>query len=61
MIFQGNVENWLADLLKMSRASVHDVIRSAAVSIADPNFKLLDFESSYPAQVTFVVNSPFLF
>jgi len=48
---KGNVENWLADLLKTSRASVHDIIRSATLSIADPNFKLLEFENSYAAQV----------
>jgi dynein heavy chain, axonemal len=52
VIVQGNVENWLADLLKMSRASVHDIIRSATISIADPSFKLLDFENSYAAQVS---------
>ena len=48
---QGNVESWLADLLKTTRASVHNIIRQAAISITDPTFKLLEFENTYPAQV----------
>ena len=49
--YQGNVECWLADLLKVTRLSVHDVIRSASTAITDANFKLLDFEKVFPAQV----------
>ncbi|XP_021362874.1 dynein heavy chain 5, axonemal-like isoform X1 [Mizuhopecten yessoensis] len=48
---QGNVEIWLGDLLKGSRRSVHSVIRSASVSIGDSNFKLVEFENMFPAQV----------
>ncbi|KAL5009928.1 hypothetical protein ScPMuIL_012233 [Solemya velum] len=48
---QGNVEVWLGDLLKMSRKSVHSVIRSASVTINDPTFKLIEFENMFPCQV----------
>ena len=48
---QGNVEIWLGKLLNMSKQSVHSVIRSAAVAIKDPNFELIEFLNSYPAQV----------
>ncbi|CAF0752391.1 unnamed protein product [Didymodactylos carnosus] len=48
---QGNVEVWLGDLLKMSRASVHKVIREGAAAIQDPQFNLIDFINSFPAQV----------
>ncbi|ESO03023.1 hypothetical protein HELRODRAFT_80768, partial [Helobdella robusta] len=47
----GNVENWLGDLLKKSRRSVHGIICRAAGAIADINFRMLDFQNSYPAQV----------
>jgi len=33
------------------RLSVHDVIRSASTAITDANFKLLEFERVFPAQV----------
>ena len=55
-LFQGNVENWLDELLKTSRQSVHGVIRSASLTIADPQFKLLEFENMFPAQVNFFSN-----
>lgn len=48
---QGNVEVWLGDLLRVSRQSLHAVIRSAFFAINDSQFNLLDFENSYPAQV----------
>ena len=48
---QGNVEIWLGKLLNMALRSVHSVIRNATVAIKDPNFELLEFLSSYPAQV----------
>ena len=49
---QGNVELWLGKLLRMSLQSVHCVIRNAIVAIRDPNFDLLEFLNSYPAQVS---------
>ncbi|CAI9729037.1 dynein heavy chain 5, axonemal-like [Octopus vulgaris] len=48
---QGNVEVWLGDLLRISRRSLHGVIRTAAMAITDPTFKLLEFENMFPAQV----------
>jgi len=45
------VENWLADLLKKSRRTVHSIICRAGSAIAEPNFNLLDFQSAFPAQV----------
>ena len=45
------MENWLGDLLKKSRRSVHGVICRAAGAIADINFRLLEFENTFPAQV----------
>ena len=48
---QGNVEVWLGKLLDMSLRSVHAVIRNAMVAIKDPNFQLLEFLNTYPAQV----------
>ena len=49
--YQGNVENWLMELLNMTRSSVHSVIRSASITIGDPTFKLLEFEGMFPSQV----------
>ena len=49
--FQGNVETWLGEVLKQTRLSIHSVIRSAALTIGDQSFNLLEFENSYPAQV----------
>lgn len=48
---QGNVENWLGKLLNMALRSVHLVIHNAVVAIKDPNFDLLEFLNSFPAQV----------
>ena len=36
----------------MAKKSVHAVIRNAAVTIKDPNFDLIDFLNTYPAQVS---------
>lgn len=49
---QGNVEVWLGDLLRVSRASLHKIIRDGAIAIQDPAFNLLDFLNSFPSQVT---------
>lgn len=48
---QGNVEVWLGDLLKMSKKSLHSVIKTAYLTIQDPQFKLLEFENTFPSQV----------
>ncbi|CAF4327193.1 unnamed protein product, partial [Rotaria magnacalcarata] len=48
---QGNVEVWLGDLLRISRASLHKIIRDGAIAIQDSAFNLLDFLSSFPSQV----------
>lgn len=48
---QGNVEIWLGDLLRISRKSLHSIIRSAAISIGDPSFKLIEFENMFPSQI----------
>ena len=48
---QGNVETWLSDLMKMTHASIHSVIKSAAITIDDPQFNLVGFENDFPAQV----------
>lgn len=45
------MEIWLGDLLRVSRKSVHSVIRSASIAIGEQSFKLLDFEYNYPAQI----------
>ena len=36
----------------MAKKSVHAVIRNADVTIKDPNFDLIDFLNTYPAQVS---------
>ena len=48
---QGNVEVWLGTLLSMSRRSVHGVIRTAFTAIQDSSFNLMEFLSTFPAQV----------
>ncbi len=48
---QGNVENWLGELLHGSHKSLHKIIRDASVQIQDPSFNLMEFENSYVAQV----------
>lgn len=49
---EGNVEVWLNALLKESQRSLHMVIRQAAFAIQEPNFQLIDFLKSFPAQVS---------
>ena len=56
---QGNVEMWLGTLLTMSRKSVHHVIRTAHTAVQDSSFNLLEFLSTFPAQVTGPVTSLF--
>ena len=48
---QGNVEVWLGTLLQMSRKSVHHVIRTAHTAVQDQGFNLMEFLSTFPAQV----------
>ncbi|XP_036361906.1 dynein heavy chain 5, axonemal-like [Octopus sinensis] len=51
VLAQGNVEVWLGDLLRVSRHSLHAVIRSSYFATSDPMFKLIEFQNAYPAQV----------
>ena len=48
---QGNVEHWLGSLLKEALHSVHVVIKNAAIAVEDPNFEMIDFLNTQPAQV----------
>jgi dynein heavy chain len=48
---QGNVEIWLGDLLRISRKSIHGIIRTASIATTDPSFKLIEFENMFPAQI----------
>ncbi|CAM4590230.1 unnamed protein product [Lepidochelys kempii] len=48
---EGNVEVWLNSLLKESQSSLHIVIRQAAMDIQETGFQLIEFLSSFPAQV----------
>uniref|UniRef100_A0A5F8GJ93 Dynein axonemal heavy chain 5 n=1 Tax=Monodelphis domestica TaxID=13616 RepID=A0A5F8GJ93_MONDO len=48
---EGNVEVWLNSLLQESQSSLHLVIRQASTNIQEPGFQLIEFLSSFPAQV----------
>ena len=47
----GNVETWLGELLSESHSSLHKIIRDASIAIQDTSFQLMEFETSFPAQV----------
>lgn len=48
---QGNVEAWLSLLLHGVKKTIHNIIRQAHMSINDQGFKLVEFQSMFPAQV----------
>ena len=45
------MEVWLGNLQAVSQRSLHGIIRQAYVAINDENFKLMEFLSTFPAQV----------
>lgn len=45
------MEVWLGQLLAGVRHTLHAVIRRAYLAISDPGLKLLEFQSTFPAQV----------
>lgn len=48
---QGNVEAWLGLLLDGVKKTIHNIIRQANMVISDQGFKLVEFQSMFPAQV----------
>lgn len=46
------MEVWLNSLLEESQSSLHHVIRQAAETIQETGFQLIEFLSSFPAQVS---------
>lgn len=58
---QGNVEQWLLNLLNGAQGALHAVIRMASVAIKDPVFKLLEFMDTFPAQVLLEKRNDFLY
>ncbi|XP_013770736.1 LOW QUALITY PROTEIN: dynein heavy chain 5, axonemal-like [Pundamilia nyererei] len=51
VLAQGNVEVWLGELLAGVRGTLHAIIRQAYLAISDSAFKLLEFQSAFPAQI----------
>ncbi|XP_041823849.1 dynein heavy chain 5, axonemal [Melanotaenia boesemani] len=51
VLAQGNVEEWLGQLLSGMRQTLHSIIRQAYLAISDSGWKLLEFQSAFPAQV----------
>ncbi|XP_056594071.1 dynein axonemal heavy chain 5 [Triplophysa dalaica] len=51
IVAQGNVEAWLSLLLHGVKKTIHNIIRQAHMSINDQGFKLVEFQSMFPAQV----------
>lgn len=50
---QGNVEDWLNNLLKLSHRSVHIIICQAFYAIADSSeFHIMDCLNNFPAQLS---------
>ena len=47
----GNVEVWLMLLMLEAQRSLHFVIRTAAMAIADSNFNMIEFLNMFPAQI----------
>lgn len=45
------MEVWLGQLLAGVRQTLHAIIRRAYMAISDPETKLLEFQSAFPAQV----------
>ncbi|XP_043198855.1 dynein axonemal heavy chain 8-like [Amphibalanus amphitrite] len=48
---EGNVESWLGQLLDEQQSSLHSVIRTAYQNIIDPDFEIMTFLDTFPAQV----------
>ncbi|KAF8570623.1 hypothetical protein P879_00300 [Paragonimus westermani] len=48
---EGHVEVWLTVLLKEAQHSLHEIIHAAYTTIMREEFELLDFLTTYPAQV----------
>ncbi|XP_042073139.1 LOW QUALITY PROTEIN: dynein axonemal heavy chain 5, partial [Haplochromis burtoni] len=51
VLAQGNVEVWLGELLAGVRGTLHAIICQAYLAISDSAFKLLEFQSAFPAQI----------
>lgn len=45
------MEVWLGELLAGVRGTLHAIIRQAYLAISDSAFKLLEFQSAFPAQI----------
>ncbi|XP_054621741.1 dynein axonemal heavy chain 5 isoform X3 [Dunckerocampus dactyliophorus] len=51
VLAQGNVEVWLGQLLAGVQHTLHTIIRQAYQAIGEPSLKLVEFQSTFPAQV----------